>query len=108
MYARYIAVNLVNLFTAVVESFLGLRFLLRLFGANQTGFVQWVYNMSDGLLAPFRGIFPTTVLEDRYVLEFSTLFAMLMYAILALILVWLINLVSPAPVVAATTKRRVR
>jgi uncharacterized protein YggT (Ycf19 family) len=100
---RYLAVNLLNFFTTVVEGFLALRFLLKLFGANQTGFVQWVYNMSEALLAPFRGIFPTQVIQNRYVLEFSTLFAMLMYAIVALLLLWVINWASPAVVVA---KRR--
>ncbi len=92
MRLRYIAVNLLNFFLAVVEGFLALRFLLRLFGANaNTGFVNWVYEMSDPLLAPFRGIFPTRVYENRFVFEFSTLFAMLMYLILGLVLVYLIN-----------------
>lgn len=103
--ARYLAVNLLNFFTAIVEGFLGLRFLLKLFGANpSSGFVQWIYDMSEALLQPFRGIFPTSVLENRYVLEFSTLFAMLMYAIIALLLYWVINWASPETVVV--TKRR--
>lgn len=105
MRTRYIAVNLVNIFTTIVEAFLALRFLLKLFGANSTvAFVNWVYNMSAALLQPFRGIFPTTVVQNRYVLEFSTIFAMVVYAIIALILIWVINLVSPEPVVV--TKRR--
>ena len=92
MSLRFIAVNLLNFFLAIVEGFLGLRFLLRLFGANaNTGFVNWVYEMSEPLLAPFRGIFPVQVFENRYVIEFSTLFAMLIYAIFGLILVYLIN-----------------
>jgi hypothetical protein len=92
---RYIAVNLLNFFSAVVEGFLGLRFLLKLFGANpNTGFVDWVYEMSSVLLEPFRGIFPATVFENRFIFEFSTLFAMLMYAIIGLVLVYLINAVT--------------
>lgn len=94
---RYIAVNLLNFFLAVVEGFLGLRFLLKLFGANaNTGFVDWVYEMSDVLLEPFRGIFPARIFDNRYVFEFSTLFAMLMYAIIGLILIYLINAVTAA------------
>lgn len=89
---RFIAVNLLNFFLAVVEGFLGLRFLLKMFGANaNTGFVDWVYEMSAVLLEPFRGIFPAKVFENRYVFEFSTLFAMLIYAILGLVLIFLIN-----------------
>lgn len=106
MDVRYVAVNLLNFFTAVVESFLGLRFLLKLFGANDTnGFVSWVYEMSDVLLEPFRGIFPAKVFENQYVLEFSTLFAMMMYAIIALLLMWLITAVTPAPATVVRKKR---
>lgn len=97
MRLRFIAVNLLNFFLAIVEGFLGLRFLLKLFGANSsTGFVGWIYEMSDPLLAPFRGIFPTEVFENSFVIEFSTLFAMLMYAILGLLLVYLINAITAA------------
>ena len=95
MRLRFIAVNLLNFFLAVVEGFLVLRFLLKLFGANpNTGFVDWVYEMSSVLLEPFRGIFPSKVFENQYVFEFTTLFAMLMYAIIGLVLVYLINAVA--------------
>lgn len=114
MRLRYIAVNLVNLFIGTVEGILGLRFVLKLFGANAgAGFVSWIYEMSSGLLDPFRGIFPNKVFENQYVFEFSTLFAMLIYAVAALLIVAVINAVSPPavveePVVArkTTTKRR--
>ncbi len=97
MRMRYIAVNLLNLFLAIVEGVLALRFLLKLFGANaNNGFVSWVYEMSGVLLDPFRGIFPARVFENRYVLEFSTLFAMLMYAIIGLVLMFIIRAVTAA------------
>ncbi len=105
MRVRYLAINLLNLFTAIVEGFLGMRLLLKLFGANPgAGFVSWIYEMSDVLMQPFRGIFPAKVFENQYVVEFSTLFAMLIYAIIALLLLWVINWASPEPVVV--TKRR--
>ena len=107
MDVRSVAVNLLNFFTAVVESVLGLRFLLKLFGANDSnGFVDWVYEMSGALLEPFRGIFPTKVFENQYVFEFSTLFAMLMYAIGALLLMCLITAVTPDPTTTVVKKRR--
>lgn len=97
MSIRHIATSLLNLFIGAVEIILGLRFLLKLFGANDTGFVNWVYEMSSPLLDPFRGIFPTKVFENNYVLEFSTLFAMIVYALIALIIVAAIDAVtSPA------------
>lgn len=105
MRLREVAVNLLNVFVVAVEGFLGLRFILKLFGANaENGFVDWIYEMSAVLLEPFRGIFPTQVFENQYVLEFSTLFAMLMYALLALLVVAVIDAVAPAT--TATKKRR--
>jgi hypothetical protein len=97
MRMRATAVNLLNLFVGVVELGLGLRFIFKLFGANAAqGFVSWVYEMTSGLLDPFRGIFPTKVFENHYVLEFTTLFAMMVYAVLGLVIVALIaNLTEP-------------
>lgn len=98
MRVRQLSLNLINVFVGLVEGFLGFRFLLRLFGANDTNsFVKWVYDMSSVLLDPFRGIFPTKVFENRFVLEFSTLFAMLVYAVLALLVLGVIDTVTAAP-----------
>jgi uncharacterized protein YggT (Ycf19 family) len=100
-----LAANLVNLFTGIVTIFLGLRFILKLFGANDANdFVGWVYDMSAVLLEPFRGIFPVEVIERQYVLEFSTLFAMVIYAILGMLLLALVVAVTPDT--ATTTKKK--
>lgn len=96
--------NLLNLFVGLVETALALRFVLKLFGANSgNSFVSWVYGMSDVLLQPFRGIFPAKVFDNKYILEFSTLFAMLMFTALALLVVGVVNMAT-APV--ATSKKR--
>lgn len=104
---RYLAANLLNVFLAAVEVILGLRFVLRLFGADATnGFVGWIYEMSAVLLEPFRGIFPARVFENQYILEFNTLFAMLMYAIIGMILMWLMAALTPdEPVVVKKVRR---
>jgi uncharacterized protein YggT (Ycf19 family) len=92
--------GLINFFLALVEIFLALRVLLRFFAANPTNhFVSWVYNSSDVLMQPFRGIFPPTVIGRDHVIDFSALFAMLIYAILAMFLVWIVTLLTPKPVV---------
>lgn len=92
---RRVALNMTSLFLGLVQGFLGLRFVLLLFGANSSnGFVSWVYDMSSVLLEPFRGIFPTRVFESTYVFEFSTIFAMLAYAVAGLLIVALIEAVS--------------
>lgn len=86
--------GIVNLILGVVLFFLGMRFILRLFGANRAnGFVDWIYETSADILAPFRNIFPTTT-TDGYVFEFSTLFAMLVYGLLGMFVLYLINLLS--------------
>lgn len=88
-----------HIFVSVVSAALGLRFVLKLFGANASnGFVSWVYEMSDVLLAPFRGIFPSHVFENQYVLEFSTLFALVVYMVFGLFVLMVIDWLVPAKV----------
>ncbi|HET6924386.1 MAG TPA: hypothetical protein VFH39_00970 [Candidatus Saccharimonadales bacterium] len=95
MIAR-IAAAFINFFLALTEIFLGVRFLLRFFAANPANsFVHWVYNSSDILLQPFRGMFGTTVVGNNHVVEFNTLFAMAIYAVAALILLWLVSFFDP-------------
>jgi len=99
MQIRNLTGYLLNLFFALVEGFLAIRFMLKLFGANASNdFVSWWYEMSDVLLSPFRGIFPAKVFENTYVLEFSTLFAMLMYAFAAIVFVYLLDVLLVKPV----------
>ena len=65
---------------------LGLAFFLLLFNANpDAGFAEWVYRSADRVLEPFRGIFPTVEQGQGSVVDFSILFAMLVYAIIAMI-----------------------
>lgn len=88
-------IGLTNVVIGIAEALLAMRLVLRLFGANtSTPFVAWVYDVAAELLYPFRGIFPTTVLEGGYVLEFSTLFAILAYAFLGFLLTELVLALS--------------
>lgn len=92
---RYILTKVIYGVFALAELFLALRLLLKLFGANASnGFVNWVYEMSGAILDPFRGIFPTQVFQSTYVLEFSTIFAMIIYALIAMVLVYVIELLT--------------
>jgi len=88
---RDVTINLSTLIRAftdivlgLVSVFVGLRFILKLFGAN-TGapFVQWVYNTSAPLLTPFEGMFPAPEVTSGFVIEFSALFALIIYMLLA-------------------------
>lgn len=92
---RYILTKVIYGVFALAELFLGLRLVLKLFAANaDNGFVGWVYETSGAILDPFRGIFPTQVFKNAYVLEFSTLFAMIIYAVIAMLIIYVIELLT--------------
>ena len=76
---------LVYIWVAITLVLLFLSFILQLFGANPTaGFVDWVYRSTERAMAPFRGIFESISLSDQSVLDISVLFAMIVYAFVAL------------------------
>ncbi len=89
--------SLINVLAGIAEFFLGFRFILRLFGANPaTPFVQWIYEASEPILSPFRGIFPAHVIQPGSVFEFATLFAMVAYAVLAYLLIVILQSIDQA------------
>jgi uncharacterized protein YggT (Ycf19 family) len=91
------AVLVVNYLLGIVEILLGLRFLLRLFGANPSaGFTDFVYTITNPLMAPFNAVFRVTV-EDQAVFDWSVLVAMLVYALIAWGIVRLIEISSGNP-----------
>lgn len=91
----FLAKGVVNLMLSVVGVILGLRFILKLFSANAGNeFVNWIYETSAEILGPFRGIFPTPNL-DGFVIEFSTIFAIMVYSILGMFAFYLIDLLTP-------------
>ena len=103
----YIAKGLVNLMLAVVGVMLALRFILKLFGANSANdFVNWIYQTSGEILGPFRGIFPSARLDDGFVIEFSTIFAMLVYVLIAMLAFYVIELLTPRTETVVKKKKR--
>lgn len=79
----------------VVEVLLASRILLKLIGANlDSGFTSFIYSISAPLAAPFRGVLGvTTSLES--VIEWSTIIAMAVYAVVAFGIVKLFQLIKP-------------
>ncbi|WP_407270540.1 YggT family protein [Radiobacillus sp. PE A8.2] len=91
MRSRSIIIYLINIVIGIAQLILGLRIILKLFGANKTApFVQWIYETSAPLLYPFEGIFPSAALEGRFVIEFSALFAVIIYSLIGYFLTKLI------------------
>lgn len=94
------AVQVIWLLTGLVETILLLRLIFRMLAANQTGFVNMIYQLSRPLLAPFAGIFGPSV-TDRSVLEWSTIVAMGIYVLIAYGLVAVMRLMKPVNVAEA-------
>ena len=77
----------IHLVTSLIEGLLGIRFILKLFGAStKAPFVTWVYKNTEPLLNPFQGMFPSPALSG-FAIEFSTLVALVVYAIIGYIAV---------------------
>lgn len=90
-----IIIYAIEIVLSIVGLFVGLRIILKLFGANsETPFVNWIYETSRGLIAPFAGMFPAPVLEGGFVIEFSSIFALIVYSIFGFLLIELLEYVS--------------
>ncbi len=80
----------------IIEVLLGFRFVLKILGANSaSGFTNLIYSTSDTLVGPFKGIFKVAESQGS-VLEWSTVIAAVVYAVIAYGLVQLMQLVKPA------------
>lgn len=87
---------LVSVIVGAIEFFLGIRFLLRLFGANGSApFVRWIYDMGEPLLAPFNNIFPSSRIEG-FIFDFTTLFALFVYVFIGYLVMELIAYINYA------------
>lgn len=82
-------------FLYVIETFLVLRFVLKLLQANpNAGFTKLIYQFSSIFTEPFRYVFPTPVVEGS-VFEWTTLLALGVYWLLALGIIRLICMWRP-------------
>lgn len=85
----------INIIYQVIAVALGLRFILKLFGANSNNqFVSWLYVISEPLLAPFIKIFPAPVLEEGVIVDISILLAIVIYGLGAWLLAQLIEFIA--------------
>jgi len=76
------AVQLIYLVFGVIDGLLLIRMMLKLLGANpHAGFSNWLYNVTDVFLAPFRNLLPT-IGNEQSQLEMSLVVAILVYALI--------------------------
>lgn len=88
----------------VMEVLLAFRFMLRMVGANAlSGFVMFVYNVTNPLVIPFQGIVRDYVYITG-VIEWATVIAAFVYAILAWGIIYLFQLIKPVTPEEVETK----
>jgi hypothetical protein len=91
----YRATQVVWYVAGLIEVVLGLRFILRLIGANPAaGFVDFVYGLSAPFVAPFNNIVHNARIEGS-VFDWNTLIAMAVYWIAAWAIVRLFFMSRP-------------
>ena len=99
------ATQLVWLLFGVLEALIALRIGLKLIGANpESPIVALIYGLTFMFLFPFEGLVASPTVGGM-VLEISSMFAMLIYALIAWVVertVWLIFYRPRGPVVAVT------
>ncbi len=82
--AGVMAARIIWFIAGVIEVLLGLRFLLAALGANPAnGFADFIYNVSHPFVAPFFNLFNYNLQYGVSRFEGYTLFAMLIYALIA-------------------------
>jgi len=93
---KSVAVNVIWFIVGTIVVMLGIRFVLKLLGANQSSsFVDLIYSITGVLTAPFDSIFgvtSTTSGEVNSVFEPSIIVAALVYALIGWGIVKILNL----------------
>jgi len=86
-----ILIYLINLVFGLAEVILGLRFLLKLFGANPgASFASWIYEVTAPLLQPIIKIFPASSTSGVFTVEFTALFGLVFFALSRYLLIQLV------------------
>jgi hypothetical protein len=102
------ATQLVWLFFGILETLIALRILLKIIAANPASpIAALIYGFTDLFLFPFAGLTATPAVGDM-VLELSSFFAMVIYALIAWAIertIWVIFYRPRGPVVEVTRTR---
>lgn len=92
-----LATRLIWFLTGLLLAGLIARFLLKVTAANAgSSFVAFVYNSTGPFVAPFRGIFSDSA-SGNAVLEVSTIVAIIVYAVIAFFVTWLLGILLGGP-----------
>ncbi len=92
-FAIWKAENIVWGFIGIINLLILLRFFFLLFGANNVGFVSFIYNLTNIFVAPFRGIFDSAQAGESY-FDTASLLAIVMWTVIGFIIATIIRLLS--------------
>ncbi|MCA1670120.1 MAG: YggT family protein [Thermomicrobia bacterium] len=92
-----LATRIIWFLTGLLLVGLVIRFIFKATGANTaSSFVSFVYNATAAFVAPFRGIFSDSV-SGSNVLEVSTIVAIVVWALIAFFVTWLLGIILGGP-----------
>lgn len=79
----------------VIEILLAFRLVLKILAANQgSGFTSFIYSLTGPLAQPFRGILGESI-SGNSLIEWSSVFAMVVYLVIASGLVYFLDIINP-------------
>lgn len=91
MFVLNLLAKVFDVILTLVEFLLSIRFVLIMFKVSHSSqFVSWIYKTSAPLVQPFSGIFQQLKIFG-FVIDFSTLFALIVYGLLGMLIVKLIS-----------------
>ncbi len=92
-YPELLVSRVINTVVGIAESLLAIRIVLKLLGASSASqFIAWYYDLTDRLVAPFTGAFPSFALGS-FTIETASILAMLAYAVIGWLVIRLFALV---------------
>lgn len=87
-----VLLHILNFIFGIISLFLALRVVLHLFAASASApIVVWIYNITDRLISPFQGMFPSIQIISGGALDVVALIALVAYSIVFYIIGGLIR-----------------
>lgn len=91
MFVLNLLSKIFDVILTLIEFMLSIRFVLIMFKVSSSSrFVSWIYETSAPLVHPFSGILEQFKLWG-FVIDFSTLFALIVYGMLGMLIVKLVS-----------------
>lgn len=86
------AVKSIKIVTSIIIVFLGLRLILKLFGASSDiAVVSWIYNASHYFISFLDKIFTNPQFAGRFIVDLAALFGIIIYGFIAYLITELLE-----------------